>query len=75
MNDAITIKQDGRPGEILRQIIREQGMTQQKVADLIHTDRRNVNQSLLRPEDMRLKTFISIANATGYEVILKKSEN
>ena len=75
MNDAITIKQDSRPGEILRQIIREQGMTQQKIADLIHTDRRNVNQSLLRPEDMRLKTFISIANATGYEVILKKSEN
>lgn len=67
-------RQVGNNGaEIIREIMEEEELNQQQLADRMGAKRQNVNQMLCRNSiSMRLDSFVRLIEAMGYEVVVRK---
>lgn len=68
------IIQGGSAEEMIRNAIEAEGLNQKKLAEKMGVTRQNVSDFLNRArKSMRFDSFAKMAEALGYEVILRKN--
>ncbi len=61
------------PAKIVRNILEQEGLNQQELADKMGVSRQNVSQSLNRNRiSMRFDNFERMVSALGYEIFVRK---
>lgn len=62
------------PAKIVRNILEQEGLNQQELADKMGVSRQNVSQSLNRNRiSMRFDNFERMVSALGYEIFVRKN--